>query len=100
MTYDIVKQAIEELQDVVRCRCHPGYTDRGLHDPRCECDSKDAVKIVADRIATLEELLGAAVRDAKEAETYVAELEKRRVAILQERDAAVERLIKQRSKNQ
>lgn len=46
------------------------------------------------------ELYEAAVRDAKEAEAYAEELEKRRDVILKERDEAVERLIKQQGKNQ
>ena len=54
MTNDLVKQSILELQDIVRCRCHPAYTGRGLHDPDCECDSAEAVKVVADRIEELE----------------------------------------------
>ena len=54
MSDDPVKQSIAELQDLVRCRCHPAYTGRGMHDPDCECDSADAVKVVADRIEKLE----------------------------------------------
>ena len=46
--------AIAELQEVVRCRCDEAYRDRGLKDPHCECDSADAVKVVADRIEALE----------------------------------------------
>jgi hypothetical protein len=42
-----------ELQEVVRCRCDEAYRDRGLKDPQCECDSADAVKVVADRIEAL-----------------------------------------------
>lgn len=51
---DLVKQAIAELHDIVRCRCHEAYRGRGLHDPSCECDSADAVKVVADRIEEIE----------------------------------------------
>jgi hypothetical protein len=54
MSDDLVKQSIAELQDIVRCRCHPAYKDRGLHDPDCECDSAEAVQVVADRIEELE----------------------------------------------
>jgi hypothetical protein len=54
MNDDLVKQAIAELTDVVRCRCNEAYTGRGLHDPDCECDSAEAVKVVADRIEELE----------------------------------------------
>ena len=50
MSDDPVEQALAELQDLVRCRCHPAYTGRGLRDPDCECDSAEAVTIVADRI--------------------------------------------------
>ena len=49
-----VSQALAELWDIVRCRCNEAYTGRGLHDPDCECDSAEAVKIVADRIEALE----------------------------------------------
>jgi hypothetical protein len=61
MTYDPVKQALAELQDLVRCRCHEAYKGRGLHDPNCHCDSADAVKAVADRIEALEAKLAKAV---------------------------------------
>jgi hypothetical protein len=61
MSDDLVKQSITELQDLVRCRCHPAYTGRGLHDPDCDCDSADAVQVVADRIEELEAKLAKAV---------------------------------------
>lgn len=48
-----VSQALAELWDIVRCRCHEAYTGRGLHDPDCECDSTDALQIVTDRIEQL-----------------------------------------------
>jgi hypothetical protein len=54
MSDDLAKQSIAELQDLVRCRCHPAYKDRGLHDPDCECDNAENVKVVADRIEELE----------------------------------------------
>ena len=59
MSDDLVKQAMAELADVVRCRCHEAYTVRGLRDPDCECDSAEAVKVVADRIEELEAKLKA-----------------------------------------
>lgn len=67
--------AIAELQEVVRCRCDEAYRDRGLKDPHCECDSAEAVKIVANRIKALTEQLAAARQDAEEAEAYAEELE-------------------------
>ena len=60
-----VSQALAELWDIVRCRCHEAYTGRGLHDPDCQCDSADAVKVVADRIEALTEQLAAASQDTK-----------------------------------
>ena len=54
MSDDLVKNAIAELQDDVRCRCHPAYKDRGLHDPDCNCDNAGAVQVVADRIEKLQ----------------------------------------------
>ena len=68
--------AMAELQDVVRCRCDEAYRDRGLKDPYCECDSAEAVKIVASRIKGLTEQLSAARKDAEEAEAYAEEVEK------------------------
>lgn len=53
-TTEAVEQAVAEIQDLVRCRCMPAYKDRGLHDPDCDCDSADAVAIVAARVAELE----------------------------------------------
>ena len=61
MSDDLVQQSIAELQDIVRCRCHPAYRDRGMQDPDCECDSADAVQVVADRIEELEAKLAKAV---------------------------------------
>ena len=54
MSDDLVKQALAELGDIVRCRCHAAYTDRKLHDPDCNCDSAEALQIVADRIKALQ----------------------------------------------
>jgi hypothetical protein len=93
MTDDPVKQALAELQDLVRCRCHPAYTGRGLRDPDCECDSTEAVKAVADHIeaqaaeietlrAERDEFEAMAIRAAKTAKELTALLEKLR------RDAA------------
>jgi len=70
-----VQQALAELWDVVKCRCNEAYTGRGLKDPHCECDSAEAVKIVARRLKDLTEQLTAARDDAKEAEAYAGELE-------------------------
>ena len=53
MTDEELTQAMAELQEVVRCRCDEAYRDRGLKDPHCECDSAEAVKVVADRIKDL-----------------------------------------------
>ena len=49
------EQALKELEELVSCRCHPAFKDRGLHDPNCNCDSKDAVEAVARYIKELEE---------------------------------------------
>jgi hypothetical protein len=76
MTDEELTLAMAELQEVVRCRCDEAYRDRGLKDPHCECDSADAVKVVARRIKALTEQLAAAQDDAKEAEAYAEELEK------------------------
>lgn len=76
MTDEELTQAIAELQEVVRCRCDEAYRDRGLKDPQCECDSAEAVKIVARRIEALTEQLAAAQHDAKEAEAYAEEVER------------------------
>lgn len=61
MSSEVVRRSINELQGIVRCRCSPAYKDRGLHDPSCECDSAEAVTIVADRIEELEAKLAKAV---------------------------------------
>ena len=60
MSDDLVRQAIAELQDDVRCRCSPAYKDRGLRDPACGCDSAEAVQVVANRIEELEHVLAEA----------------------------------------
>jgi chromosome segregation ATPase len=68
MTDEELTLAIAELREVVRCRCDEAYRDRGLKDPHCECDSAEAVKVVANRIKALTEQLSAARQDAKAAE--------------------------------
>ena len=42
-----IEQAIAEMRDLVRCRCHPAFTERKLHDPDCNCDSAEAVETLA-----------------------------------------------------
>lgn len=69
MTDEELKQAIAELQEVVRCRCDEAYRDRGLKDPHCECDSAEAVKIVARRIKDLTAKLVKAVEALGQAAT-------------------------------
>ena len=61
MSDDLVKQSIEELRELMRCRCHPAYTDRKLHDSECMYYMNAAVNIVADRIEELEARLAKAV---------------------------------------
>jgi DNA repair exonuclease SbcCD ATPase subunit len=78
MTDEELKQALAELGDVVRCRCHEAYKGRGLHDPDCQCDSAEALATVTKHIEALSEQLEAARADAKEAEAYAEELEKER----------------------
>jgi chromosome segregation ATPase len=94
---ELVKQALAELGDVVRCRCHEAYKGRGLHDPDCQCDSAEALATVTKHIEALTaerdehwksfvhwrkeadaltEQLEAARADAKEAEAYAEELER------------------------
>ena len=97
MTDEELKQALAELGDVVRCRCHEAYKGRGLHDPDCQCDSAEALATVTKHIEALTaerdehwksfvhwrkeadaltEQLEAARADAKEAEAYAEELER------------------------
>ena len=57
MSDDLVKQALAELQDLVRCRCAPAYKDRKLRDPDCHCEDAGTVKVVAERVETLEHTL-------------------------------------------
>jgi DNA repair exonuclease SbcCD ATPase subunit len=73
MSDDQVKQALAELQDDVRCRCHPAYKDRGLHDPDCNCDSAGAVQVVTDRIQELEAKLQDMALDCLAAQGQAAE---------------------------
>ena len=78
MTDEELTQAMAELQEVVRCRCDEAYRDRGLKDPHCECDSADAVKVVADRIKALEAKLTKAeevLRDLTKAFTEKVDVE-------------------------
>ncbi|CAB4138363.1 hypothetical protein UFOVP330_15 [uncultured Caudovirales phage] len=79
MTDDLVKQALAELGDVVRCHCDEAFRDRGLQDPECNCDSMDAVRVVLARIEALERERREAALDALAAmgqaqEAYEAQL--------------------------
>jgi len=52
--YLSIQQAIDELRDLVRCRCHPAYKDRGLHDPDCNCDDAEAVEVLANALPAVQ----------------------------------------------
>jgi len=64
-TPEAVEQAMGELTDLTRCRCHEGFTSRNLRDPDCNCDSADAVKIVSTRIKALEAQLAKAMESLR-----------------------------------
>jgi hypothetical protein len=49
-----IEQAIDELRDLVRCRCHPAFTERGLRDPDCNCDSAEAVEVLANALPAVQ----------------------------------------------
>ena len=51
-----VLNAIEALLHLSSCRCHPGFKDRGLHDPNCDCDYKEDVDVVVNYINQLTEM--------------------------------------------
>lgn len=50
---ETVADALAELGELVRCRCHPAYKDRKMHDPECHCDSAEAVSVLAAEVARL-----------------------------------------------
>lgn len=87
MTDDPVKQALAELNDIVRCRCHEAYKGRGLQDPQCMCDSADAVKVVADRIEEADFIYSVMHIDLTDAEDRIEELERQLKTVL-DREAA------------
>jgi len=78
MTDDLVKKALDELGDVVRCRCDEAFRDRDLQDPECNCDSMDAVRVVIARVEWLER---EAILDAKLLADTQALLDKAVVAL-------------------
>ena len=49
-----IEQAIAEVRDLVRCRCHPAFTERKLHDPDCNCDSAEAVEVLANALPAVQ----------------------------------------------
>ena len=49
-----IEQAIAEMRDLVRCRCHPAFTERKLHDPDCNCDSAEAVEVLANALPAVQ----------------------------------------------
>ena len=58
---------LDELQEVVRCHCDEAFWYQGLQDPQCQCDSAEAVKVVASRIEALTKKLDEADDLAKAA---------------------------------
>lgn len=87
MTDDPVKQALAELSDLVRCRCHEAYKGRGLQDPQCMCDSADAVKVVTDRIEEADVIYSEMHIALTDAEDRIEELERQLKTVL-DREAA------------
>ena len=58
---DMVKQAIIDLQELVRCICSPALKDRNLHSPYCRRYDASNVALLSDRIEELEAKLAKAV---------------------------------------
>jgi hypothetical protein len=73
MSDEELTQAIAELQEVVRCHCDEAFRDRGLQDPQCQCDSAEAVKVVANRIKALTKERDEAVHLARLRKTFIEE---------------------------
>ena len=67
-----VKHALANLQELVQCRCHEAFKDRGLHDPECNCDYVEEVETVI---------------------SYIDDLEGEVLAVITERDAVIARLV-------
>jgi hypothetical protein len=91
---ELVKQALAELGDIVRCHCDEACISRGLHDPSCNCDSSEALATVKKHIRKLTEQLEAARADAKEAEAYADELAGDQVDLCLQLIAAEDKLAK------
>ena len=66
MSDDMVKQAIIDLQELVRCICSPALKDRNLHSPDCRGYDASNVALLSDRIEELEANLAKAVELALE----------------------------------
>jgi hypothetical protein len=66
MSDDMVKQAIIDLQELVRCICSPALKDRNLHSPDCRGYDASNVALLSDRIEELESKLAKAVELALE----------------------------------
>ena len=62
MSDDMVKQAIIDLQELVRCICSPALKDRNLHSPDCRGYDASNVALLSDRIEELEVKLAKAVK--------------------------------------
>ena len=62
MSDDMVKQAIIDLQELVRCICSPALKDRNLHSPDCRGYDASNVALLSDRIEELGAKLAKAVK--------------------------------------
>ena len=67
-----IEQAIAEMRDLVRCRCHPAFTERKLHDPDCNCDSAEAVEVLANALPAVQP--DARIKEYEEAYQYALHL--------------------------
>ena len=65
MSDDMVKQAIIDLQELVRCICSPALKDRNLHSPDCRGYDASNVALLSDRIEELEAKLEKALEALK-----------------------------------
>ena len=74
MSDDMVKQAIIDLQELVRCICSPALKDRNLHSPDCRGYDASNVALLSDRIEELEAKLAKAleVKKAQQLMNYYA----------------------------
>lgn len=58
---EALREALESLRGLTKCRCIPDFKDRDMQDPECHCDYAEDVETIAAALLTQPADAGASV---------------------------------------